>query len=1014
MTRFARLVAIIACMTAGGAAAAAASPSVYRTAPPDPRAVTVHGVGDGRADDGGAIQQAIDTAAARGGKGHAGGIVFLPSGRYRIDHTLFIWPGVRLFGVGATRPVIRLADHTPGFARGVATMVIFTGARRDEPPGTPRVPFPPPGSVPFDPAIADANSATFYSALSNVDFAIGRGNPAATAIRFHAAQHAYLSHIDFDIGSGLAGLYQVANEAEDLHFHGGRYGILTEKSSPAWQFTLIDSSFDGQRAAAIREHEAQLTLVDTSFRDVPVGIDIDRGYGDWLWGRGVRFERVSHAAVVISNEHTAFTAIGFTDALAVATPVFARFRDSGKVIAGRGRAYRVASFAQGVAVPAMGVMGTIATTMHAAPIAALPPPPPPAMRALPPVADWADVRSLGVKGDDTTDDTAAIQHAVDTHRVLYFPIGRYIVTDTLRLRPDTVIIALHPALTQIILPDGTPAFQGIGPPRALIESAHGGDAIVTGVGLATGGINPRATALLWMAGAQSLVDDVKIQGGHGTYRADGTLADPYNANHTGDPDPAKRWDAQYPSIWVTHGGGGTFAKLWSPSTFAQAGFYVSDTDTPGHVYELSAEHHARVEIGLNRVSHWEFLAPQTEEEAGESQDAVSFEIRDSRDILIANYHAYRVARSVKPATTAIRLYGANDIRLRNVHINAESGLPYCDGNACDTFLRASHYPFDNSIQDAGQGLSVRDREFATLDVTTPPIPAAVPAGQHVDRVAGGFQSISGAAVDAAGTLYFVDRPAQRIFGWSPSHGLALVRDHALDPVNLAVDRSGDIVVLSSAGREGTVYSFRPGDPDDTLTVIAPTPVTPRAAAAIAIPVTYWTNGEFKDQYDPATGRFVTLAAMFARDIGMARARAFVSPDGSVVLPAYRTIQQGPPTFRGWRFSDALDTYGLVVAPAGARVHVSNDSEDRTYSGVVGIGGAVTDLRPFADRGGESVATGPDGRVYIANGEVFVYDMDGHQIERIDVPDRPLQLVFGGADHRTLYILTHHALYAAHR
>jgi hypothetical protein len=35
----------------------------------------------------------------------------------------------------------------------------------------------------------------------------------------------------------------------------------------------------------------------------------------------------------------------------------------------------------------------------------------------------------------------------------------------------------------------------------------------------------------------------------------------------------------------------------------------------------------------------------------------------------------------------------------------------------------------------------------------------------------------------------------------------------------------------------------------------------------------------------------------------------------------------------------------------------------------------------------------------------------HQTGRIDVPARPLQLVFGGPDKRTLFILTHHALYS---
>ena len=141
-------------------------------------------------------------------------------------------------------------------------------------------------------------------------------------------------------------------------------------------------------------------------------------------------------------------------------------------------------------------------------------------------------------------------------------------------------------------------------------------------------------------------------------------------------------------------------------------------------------------------------------------------------------------------------------------------------------------------------------------------------------------------------------------------------------------------------------------------------------------------------------------------------REYVSPDGSLVLPAYRVWQQGPTNHLGWRFSDLLDTYGWVTGKVGDRIHVINASENRTYSGLLGTGGAVSELKPFAPRGGESVATGPDGRVYVANGQVFVYDAAGAEVGRIDVPDRPLQLLFGGEDQRTLYILTHHALYSA--
>ncbi|MDB5456308.1 MAG: SMP-30/Gluconolaconase/LRE domain protein, partial [Caulobacter sp.] len=190
-----------------------------------------------------------------------------------------------------------------------------------------------------------------------------------------------------------------------------------------------------------------------------------------------------------------------------------------------------------------------------------------------------------------------------------------------------------------------------------------------------------------------------------------------------------------------------------------------------------------------------------------------------------------------------------------------------------------------------------------------------------------------------------------------------------------------------------------------------TPTTEHPGAATALPVNLWNNGEFRDQIDPKTYRFTTLAEMFARDMAQPKAREYVSPDGSLVLPAFRVFQQGPTNHLGWRFSDTLDTYGFVTAKPGERVFVTNGSEDKTYSGTVGPGGAITDLKAFASRGGEGVAVDPAGRVYVANGQVFVYDAAGAELGQIEVPERPLQLILGGPDRHTLFILTHHSLYA---
>jgi hypothetical protein len=982
-------------------AARAASVSAYQTMPDDPRAVKVKAAGDGRTDDSAAIQEAIYSASNHG----EGGVVFLPSGRYRITRTILVPLAVRVYGVGPTRPVFVLAANTPGFQKGVANMVVFTGGDQYT---VGKVPVPVASAVPFSENVRDANSSTFYSAMSNIDFEIGDGNPAAAAVRLRTAQHSYLSHMDFHIGSGLAGVYMVGNESFDLKFFGGRYGILSEKTSPAWQFTLMDSTFEGQREAAIREHEAGLTLVNVSIRNTPVGIEIDRGYGDWLWAKDVRFENVSKAAVVISNEDNVYTQVGFDNALLRNVPTFARFRDSGKTIAGSGAVYKVSEFNYGLMLPGVGQVGKFDTNIKASALKAMPAAPRAVMRTLPPTKQWASVRSYGAVGDGQADDTAAVQKAIDANRVVYLPQGFYLVNDTIRLKPDTVLIGLHPGVTQLVLPNGSAAYVGADSPKALLESAKGGDAIVTGFGLATGEVNPRAVALLWKAGADSLVDDIRIQGGHGTRLYDGKRRDPYQK--TANFDPTAHWDRQYPSIWVTDGGGGTFVAVWTPSTFAQAGFYVSNTRTPGKVYELSAEHHIRAEIVLDNVENWEFLAPQTEQEVRDGMDAVSLEIRNSRNLLFANYHAYRVTRSIKPAVSAVKITNSSDIRFRNVHVNAESGYATCDDNGCDTYLRASKFPFENTLQDLTHKQEVREHEFAVLDIGS--APASVPApAQRVDKLEDGFYSIAGGVVDAKGKLYFVDRRFNRIYSWSRDAGLSVVRDAPLDPVNLAIDKSGALMVLSSHGFEGTVYSFHPDQPAGPVTVIKPTPVKANAGARTVVPVNFWQNGEFRDQLNPDTYEFTTLAEMFARDVALPKKREYVSPDGSLVLPAYRMFKQGPNDHLGWRFSDSLDTYGLVSAGANGRVVFTNGSENRTFSGVIGQGGGITDLKRVANRGGESAAVDAAGNVYVANGQVFVYAPDGKEIGRIDVPERPLQLVFGGADGKTLFILTHHSLYA---
>ena len=251
--------------------------AVYLT----PDRFPVHG--DGVADDSEALQQAINKVQETTNQG----ILFVPSGRYRLTKTIYIWPGIRVIGFGETRPVLVLRANTAGFQGTPTYMLFFAGGR----PGAVRSTG---GSKDqTDSTPPDANPGTFYSAISNIDIEINQGNPGAVGVRARYAQHCFLAHMDFHIGSGLAGIHDGGNVVQDVHFYGGQYGIWTRKPSPGWQFTIIDATFDGQREAAIREHEAGLTLIRPQFKNVPTAISIDAKYSDELWVKDARMENLS-------------------------------------------------------------------------------------------------------------------------------------------------------------------------------------------------------------------------------------------------------------------------------------------------------------------------------------------------------------------------------------------------------------------------------------------------------------------------------------------------------------------------------------------------------------------------------------------------------------------------------------------------------------------------------------------------------------------------------------------------
>ncbi|MGI5149566.1 glycosyl hydrolase family 28-related protein [Plantactinospora sp. CA-294935] len=662
---------------AGGAAARwdpTAFGSTITAQPQDPTAVLLGSPGfetyaDGVGDDTAALQVAIDEASRRGianklgdilggardfPHGDGGGVVLVPPGTYRLSAPVNLHDSVRVVGFGPHRPLFLLGANSPGYATGTARDVF---AFRRRPVGGP---------------ITYANNDTFGSALVNLNIRIDPGNPDAVAVRFGGAQLCILQDLDIDVGEGRTGIDHNANLIQRVRVTGGEIGLYAYAASAGWQTTLLDCRFSGQRQAAVEMfNDAKLVVVRTAVADVPRGFSSAEGQWQHLYLQDSHFQDVRDAAVVLNDSGSIPGAendlirysnqLTLLDCTAVNTRDLLVLAQSGARTRTRWASTRIRELTYGLRVErALSRResrrdGVDADLAPGAPVSRIRDALRTDVPALPPVSNWVSVADVAARMGRTigagTDDIEVFQAAVDSYDTVFVPIGRYLFSDTLRLRKTSNLVGLHPRQTWLLAADGHPHFSDPAAPRALVATPRGGRNVVTGIGLDTARQTPGSVNLLWQSGTGSYLADVTTQ--FVKWHPEDVAS--------GDPGYTYRGRHRY-GIWV-RGGGGTIANVWSVNGWADNGLLVEETAVPTRVYEISVEHHETREVVLRDVSRWQFLGLQTEDHLyGWRSQAV--EIEDSSDLLFGNSVLFRVATVLGPYPYGVSVRNSRRIELR--------------------------------------------------------------------------------------------------------------------------------------------------------------------------------------------------------------------------------------------------------------------------------------------------------------------------------------------------------------
>eukprot|EP00041_Stephanoeca_diplocostata_P020732 m.469749 g.469749 ORF g.469749 m.469749 type:complete len:760 (+) comp21649_c0_seq79:646-2925(+) len=512
-------------------------------------------VGDGITDDTAAIQAALDYKRGNVGAKRPA-LIYLPPGTYNVNDTLVCWFHTHMVGSSLCNSTIRLRKSSPGFSVPAphSSFGYYT---------KPVVVFQSGFNIPTDthawwadhsnPVTAwwchntsksdmpcgDGFNMNFFSHIRNIRIEVQEGNPGASGLMWNVAQQTSIRNVTIDLTrSGAVGL-DVSGDASDvLAYHennvrqdrggggtiedvdivGGVWGMRASGSQwtlrglrirqssavgvvllgDVWSFTFIDLRVSNTPLAVTIQHCQAVLFVDCAFSNIsgPFAVAVN-----------------AHSQLYLERVALESSTGGNQSAYLVNTGV--------KALPPNQAYYTGRAFHQASTLPINGFVP--AASWQETPTMLLR-----GRRTFDDVTPDTFVNVLegpGCKGNWVADDTACLQHAIDSAQTVFLPYGFYRVSRPIFLRNGTRLVG--ECLSRIVLTDNATGYSNVDDPRPVIVANEGTDVVITDVRITSGAFNPGAVLLWWnVSGAASGLWDVHLSCGSGAEGAGGRTRGP--------------------------------------------------------------------------------------------------------------------------------------------------------------------------------------------------------------------------------------------------------------------------------------------------------------------------------------------------------------------------------------------------------------------------------------------------------------------------------------------------------
>lgn len=255
----------------------------------------------------------------------------------------------------------------------------------------------------------------------------------------------------------------------------------------------------------------------------------------------------------------------------------------------------------------------------------------------------------------------------------------------------------------------------------------------------------------------------------------------------------------------------------------------------------------------------------------------------------------------------------------------------------------------------------------------------------VTKIGGGYSFTEGPSVSPDGRVFFTDQPNDKIDVWSEKDNSITTFLQSCERSNgtyfnkqgelvACADLHNRLVIFDMKGKMKIIAENYNGQP-----LNAPNDLWIAPNGSI-----YFTDPYYaRDYWEPGH-----------KEVQDKRGVYYLHPDGKVM----RVID------------DYKQPNGLIGTPDGKTLYVSDINDGKIWKYSINADGTLSSKTFFAPEGSDGMTIDNLGNVYLTNKTVSVFNPKGENIAKIEVPEQPSNVCFGGKNRNILFITARTSVY----